>query len=120
MTEPSASSASLRLCVGSRGRLRWTIPALLLALLILPSCTKKPCKQWGFVATLGNDTTSVERVTQRGNHIVGDAVGRSPTVVRRHWEMTLAPATMMSARSGLSPGISRRPSRGVSRRRLTR
>jgi hypothetical protein len=40
---------------------------------------------------LGNDTTSVERVTQRGNHIVGDAVGRSPTVVRRHWEMTLAP-----------------------------
>ena len=91
MTEPSASSASLRLCVGSRGRLRWTIPALLLALLILPSCTKKPSEQWGFVATLGNDTTSVERVTRQGNHIVGDAVGRSPMVVRRHWEMTLAP-----------------------------
>lgn len=60
------------------------------ALLALPSCTNEPTQQWAYVATLGNDTTSVERVTQRGNHITGDAVGRSPTVVRRHWEMTLA------------------------------
>ncbi|HET7601457.1 MAG TPA: DUF2911 domain-containing protein [Gemmatimonadales bacterium] len=65
------------------------LATLLLALLALPSC--KPEQSWGYVATLGNDTTSVERVTQRGNHITGDAVGRSPTVVRRHWEMTLAP-----------------------------
>ncbi|HET7604146.1 MAG TPA: DUF2911 domain-containing protein [Gemmatimonadales bacterium] len=62
----------------------------LLAMLALPSC-QEPAQTWGYVATLGNDTTSVERVTQRGNHITGDAVGRSPTVVRRHWEMTLAP-----------------------------
>ncbi|HET8634294.1 MAG TPA: hypothetical protein VFL88_09135, partial [Gemmatimonadales bacterium] len=62
---------------------------LLLALLALPAC--QPEQTWGYVATLGNDTTSVERVTQRGSHITGDAVGRSPTVVRRHWEMTLAP-----------------------------
>jgi hypothetical protein len=62
---------------------------ILSILLALPAC--QPEQTWGYVATLGNDTTSVERVTQRGNHIVGDAVGRSPTVVRRHWEMTQAP-----------------------------
>lgn len=46
---------------------------------------------WGFVATLGKDTTSVERLTRQGDRIVSDAVGRSPLVVRRHWEATLGP-----------------------------
>ncbi|HWZ28550.1 MAG TPA: DUF2911 domain-containing protein, partial [Gemmatimonadales bacterium] len=46
---------------------------------------------YGFVAVLGNDTTSVERVTRSGNRIVGDAIGRSPTVTRRRWEAELAP-----------------------------
>jgi hypothetical protein len=45
----------------------------------------------GFVAVLGNDTTSIERVTRSGNRITGDAVGRSPAVVRRRWEAELAP-----------------------------
>ena len=45
---------------------------------------------WGFVATLGSDTTSVERITRTGNRISGDAIGRSPTLVRRRWEATLA------------------------------
>jgi hypothetical protein len=67
------------------------ILSILSILLALPSCQPERAETWGYVAMLGNDTTSVERVTQRGNHIVGDAVGRSPTVVRRHWEMTLAP-----------------------------
>jgi hypothetical protein len=43
------------------------------------------------VAVLGNDTTSVERVTRSGHRIIGDAIGRSPTVTRRHWEAELGP-----------------------------
>jgi hypothetical protein len=46
---------------------------------------------YGFIATLGNDTTSVERITRTGDRIVSDAVGRSPIVVRRRWEATLEP-----------------------------
>jgi hypothetical protein len=46
---------------------------------------------YGFVAVLGNDTTSVERVTRTGSRVVSDAVGRSPRVVRRHWEAELGP-----------------------------
>jgi hypothetical protein len=71
-------------------RLPPILPILPILFTIL-SCRQEPAQTWGYVATLGNDTTSVERVTRQGNHIEGDAVGRSPTVVRRHWEMTLAP-----------------------------
>ncbi len=46
---------------------------------------------YGFVATLGNDTTSIERVTRSRDHIEGDALGRSPIVTRRHWTEDLAP-----------------------------
>ncbi len=55
----------------------------------LGACARS--ESYGFVAVLGNDTTSVERVIRTGHHIVGDAIGRSPTVTRRHWEATLAP-----------------------------
>jgi hypothetical protein len=55
------------------------------------ACDRRPEETYGFVATLGNDTTSIERVTRVGNRIVSDAVGRSPLVVRRRWEATLAP-----------------------------
>lgn len=64
---------------------------LLLGTLAAMSCGQEPAETWGFVATLGNDTTSVERITRRGDHIESDAVGRSPVVVRRRWEATLAP-----------------------------
>ena len=64
---------------------------MLLATLAALSCRSEPEESWGFIATLGNDTTSVERVTRQGNRITGDAVGRSPLVVRRRWEATLAP-----------------------------
>ncbi len=67
------------------------IAALLLVMLTAASCRPEPEDSWGFVATLGNDTTSVERVTRNGDRIIGDAVGRSPLVVRRRWEATLAP-----------------------------
>jgi hypothetical protein len=64
---------------------------ILLALLPAATCDREPSTTYGFVATLGNDTTSVERITRTGNHIVSDAVGRSPLVVHRHWEADLAP-----------------------------
>lgn len=67
------------------------IVVLLLAALATLSCRQEPAETWGFVATLGDDTTSVERITRRGDRIEGHAVGRSPAVVRRRWEMTLAP-----------------------------
>ena len=70
------------------------IVTLLVAALAAPAtlaCRQEPVETWGFVATLGADTTSVERVTRRGNRITGDAVGRSPAVVRRRWEVHLAP-----------------------------
>jgi len=59
-------------------------PALLM---FLGACARN--ETYGFVAVLGNDTTSVERVTRTGNRIVGDAIGRSPAVTRRHWEAAL-------------------------------
>lgn len=63
----------------------------LLAALATATCARERGTTWGFVATLGKDTTSVERITREGDRIVSDAVGRSPLVVRRHWEATLAP-----------------------------
>ncbi|MEO8453496.1 MAG: hypothetical protein ABI647_27175, partial [Gemmatimonadota bacterium] len=70
--------------------LRHAIPRRTL-LLLLAACTPSKGQTYGFVAVLGNDTTSVERVTRTGDHIVSDAVGRSPTVTRRHWEADLRP-----------------------------
>ncbi len=69
-------------------RLRLILPA---ALLSLAACNRERPETYGFVATLGDDTTSVEWVQRTGDRIVGDAVGRSPVVVRRHWEATLSP-----------------------------
>ena len=64
---------------------------LLLGALAAVACGQEPAETWGFVATLGNDTTSVERITRRGDQIESEAVGRSPVVVRRRWQATLAP-----------------------------
>jgi hypothetical protein len=61
------------------------------AVLTATSCLAQEGERWGFVATLGNDTTSVEWLTRTGDRIVGEAIGRSPVVVRRRWEATLAP-----------------------------
>ena len=60
-----------------------SVQARLALLLVLGACTRS--ETYGFVAVLGNDTTSVERVTRTGHRIIGDAIGRSPTVTRRHW-----------------------------------
>lgn len=63
----------------------------LLAVLAIASCRQEEPETWGFIATLGNDTTAVERITRSGNHITSDAIGRSPLVVRRRWEAVIAP-----------------------------
>jgi hypothetical protein len=64
---------------------------VLLAILATASCRQESTETWGFVATLGSDTTSVERITREGDRIVGEQIGRSPVVVRRRWEATVAP-----------------------------
>ena len=68
-----------------------TIAVLVLPLLLAGACGREPTETWGFVATLGDDTTSVERMTRTGDRLAGEAIGRSPVVVRRRWEATLAP-----------------------------
>src|SRR2546430_17381143 len=66
-----------------------SVQARLALLLVLVARTRS--ETYGFVAVLGNDTTSVERVARTGHRIIGDAIGRSPTVTRRHWEAGLGP-----------------------------
>src|SRR5947207_2130400 len=48
-----------------------------------------PTEQYGFVARLGRDTVSLERVTRQGNRIASDEVDRFPRVRRRHTEIEL-------------------------------
>ena len=65
--------------------------ALLLLAFLGAACAREETETWGFVATLGDDTTSIERITRRGDRVTGLAVGRSPRVVLRRWQATLAP-----------------------------
>jgi Protein of unknown function (DUF2911) len=65
--------------------------ALLGALLLVACGPRGPVEHYGFVARLGNDTVSVERVTRSGNDIVSDEVDRFPIVHQRHTEMQLGP-----------------------------
>ncbi len=58
-------------------------------LLTLVACSTPREERYGFVAVLGNDTTSVEQVTRTPSRIVVDAVERSPRVTRRHWDAEL-------------------------------
>lgn len=46
-------------------------------------------EEYGFVARLGNDTTSIERITRTRSKIVSDVVQQSPRVIRIHWEAQL-------------------------------
>ena len=63
----------------------------ILALLVFSACrSNQPAEQYGFVARLGNDTVSIERVSRRGDEIVSDEVDRFPRVRRRHTTMRLA------------------------------
>jgi Protein of unknown function (DUF2911) len=62
-----------------------------LLLLVLTACqTGAPPEEYGFVALLGNDTVSVERVTRSARRLVSDEVDRFPLVQQRHTEIDLA------------------------------
>lgn len=50
------------------------------------ACSKE---EHGFVARLGNDTTSIEHITRTSDKIVSDVVEHSPRVIKKHWEATL-------------------------------
>lgn len=54
------------------------------------ACRTEPPERYGFVATLGRDTVSVERVERRGARLTIDGVDRFPRVRARHTEVALA------------------------------
>jgi hypothetical protein len=51
---------------------------------IATACVRE--EEYGFIARLGNDTTSVEHVRRTDNRIMSDVVERSPRVVRKQWQ----------------------------------
>jgi hypothetical protein len=61
------------------------------ALAALACAAAPPAEQYGFVARLGNDTVSVERIERSPTRLVADGVDRWPFVRRRHTEFDLAP-----------------------------
>jgi hypothetical protein len=63
----------------------------LLPLLFLACSNATPPEHYGFVAVLGNDTVSVERIARSPTRLVTDGVDRWPFVRRRHTEFDLAP-----------------------------
>jgi hypothetical protein len=63
---------------------------IVLLALLLAGCSRPELEErYGFVALLGRDTISVERVTRRGNTVTSDEVDRFPVVRQRHTEVTL-------------------------------
>jgi hypothetical protein len=63
----------------------------LLPFLFLACSHAPPPERYAFVAVLGSDTVSVERVERSANRLVTDGVDRWPFVRRRHTEFDLAP-----------------------------
>ena len=64
---------------------------VLLSLSLAACGTNGAGERYGFIARLGRDTISVERVMRRGDTLVSDEVDRFPRVRRRHTEIVLAP-----------------------------
>lgn len=62
----------------------------LFALVILPAALPAQ-ERYGFVATLGRDTISVERISRGADRLSSDEIERFPRVTRRHTEISLAP-----------------------------
>ncbi len=59
--------------------------------LVITPRAAAPAEQYGFVALLGRDTISVERITRTSDRMVSDQVDRFPRVIQRHTEILLAP-----------------------------
>lgn len=64
---------------------------LLFLSVLAAACTREPADRYGFVATLGRDTVSVERIARSDDRLVTDGVDRFPYVRRRHTEYDLHP-----------------------------
>lgn len=62
-----------------------------LGYLMLAPVSLSAQERYGFVALLGRDTISVERITRTANRLVSDQVERFSQVLTRHTELTLAP-----------------------------
>jgi Protein of unknown function (DUF2911) len=62
-----------------------------LSLLLLACSNATPPEHYGFVARLGNDTVSVERIARSPTRLVTDGVDRWPFVRRRHTVFDLTP-----------------------------
>ncbi len=63
---------------------------LVCALATGPVTAVRAAETGAFVIRLGDDTTAVERYERDGDRLVVDQVGRSPRVMRRHYEYLLA------------------------------
>jgi hypothetical protein len=68
--------------------MKWSSSVLLLG---LAACAGQRGEQYGFVALLGRDTVSVERITRTAGTLTSDEVDRFPAVRVRHTELLLAP-----------------------------
>ena len=64
--------------------------SLVVPLFLLACSHAAPAEHYGFVAVLGNDTVSVERIARSPSRLVADGVDRWPFVRRRHTEFDLA------------------------------
>ena len=74
----------------SASRPRCPLEGLVVLSLALAGCAASgPPERYGYLALLGRDTVSVERVTRTGNELVSDEVDRFPRVRRRHTTITL-------------------------------
>jgi hypothetical protein len=63
-----------------------------LLVLALAACgTGRSSERYGFVALLGRDTVSIERVSRRAGTLTSDEVDRFPAVRQRHTQILLAP-----------------------------
>lgn len=63
--------------------------SLCLALVLVACNAPRPSERYGFVAVLGRDTVSVERIERSSTRLVTDGVDRFPFVRRRHSEFDL-------------------------------
>ncbi|MEP6620987.1 MAG: DUF2911 domain-containing protein [bacterium] len=64
---------------------------VILSFLLAACGTNRPSERYGFIARLGNDTVSVERVVRTADTLVSDEVDRFPRVRRRHTQIVIGP-----------------------------
>lgn len=67
-----------------REALLGSVLAIVLTIVMVGCAASPPAERYGFVARLGNDTVSVERVARSARSLVSDDVDRFPLVRQRH------------------------------------